>query len=513
MSVEKNEKKYLGQKIRKSIELVLLFCITVWVGILCFYHLGEAATHNTDEARHIANAYEMFKNSKLWIHTYKYATDYFNYKPPLSMWCIMLCFWIFGINSFTMRMYSAMAWMLLYLVFVGFLWKKSSRLSSVLFGLAFISGLDLFFFHAARSADADALYLLLYTCAMLGLYLAEEKPYYLIMFGFCASLCFLAKCFHIASIFVIFLCYFPRLYKKVKLKHLIFCCLAGVIPVGIWAVIRFSFDGFTFFQGMLGREVVDRVAESSDYFGYLFYLLGQPACVASVVIAVGSAVLLAISGRAKTNVSKAGGESKAIARGICRWIYQNVVCKQSYLFLLWFLVPFLIYSASGAFMEWYCYVCFLPLYALFAIWFSKLLHQKGYLVFKIVFAGCLLVCVYTQASEAVTTLKYMENTGFRRDLQVLVENEPAYRGAEIYIEKSGQEYKPQNEWEQNSVADAYITGDFQPLDGGVPLFLEDDDALLIISKDLFEGYSEVLAGRVILVDGSDYLIFCNEFYG
>jgi len=510
--VQKNKKNNLCPQIGKNIEAGLLFFLTIWVGILCFYHLGEAATHNTDEARHIANAYEMFKNSEVWIHTYKYVTDYFNYKPPLSMWCIMLCFRVFGINSFTMRMYSAMAWMLLYFVFVGFLWKKCLRWSSVVFGLAFISGLDLFFFHGARSADADALYLLLFSCAMIALYLAEEKPYYLALFGFCVSLCFMTKCFHIATAFVIFLCYFPRLYKKIKWKHMALCGLAGMIPVGVWAIVRFSFDGLTFFKGMLGREVVDRVAESSDYFGYLRYFLRQPVCVVSVIIIAGSSVLLAISGKLKMKAKKAGSLNKAIEYGRLGWIYKNVVCAQSYLFFLWFIVPFLIYSASGAFMEWYSYVCFLPLYVLLAMRFSKLLHQKGYLPFKILFAGCLLICVYMQTSEAVTTLKYMKDTGFRKDLQTLMEKAPAYRGADIYIEKSGQEYKPQNEWEQNCVADAYITGDFHPIDGGVPLFLEAQDALLIISKDLFEGYYDVLAGRVILLDGNDYLIFCNKFY-
>ena len=62
------------------------------------------------------------------------------------------------------------------------------------------------------------------------------------------------------------------------------------------------------------------------------------------------------------------------------------------------------------------------------------------------------------------------------------------------------------------VADAYLAGDLQPINGGVPLFVEDKDALLIISKDLFETYSNTLAGRVILVDGNDYLIFSNDFY-
>ena len=63
------------------------------------------------------------------------------------------------------------------------------------------------------------------------------------------------------------------------------------------------------------------------------------------------------------------------------------------------------------------------------------------------------------------------------------------------------------------MADIYIIGDLEPIEGGVPVFVEDKDALLLISKNLFETYSNVLTGRVILVDGDDYLIFNNDFYG
>lgn len=474
----------MGEKIRKYMEIAMILCITVIVGILCFYHLGEAGTHNTDEARHIANAYEMFQNSEVWIHTYKFETDYFNYKPPLSMWCIMLCFRLFGISSFSMRVYSAAAWMLLYLIFTVFLWKRWGRVSAVIFGLAFVSGSELFLFHCGRSADADALYLLLYTCAIICLYLTEEKPYYLIPFCFLASLCFLTKCLHVATLFVIFVCYLPRLYKKIKLKHWIWGIAAGVIPTGIWAGLRFAFDGFIFFEGMLGREVVDRVEESSDYLGYLCYLLKQPVCVIAIVgICISCLFSVGFSKRKDTN-----------------------------LFFLWFLVPFVVYSVSGAFMEWYAYPCFLALYALAAVEITKVGKEKKGQLLKLLFIGCFFVCACIQVKETVNILKYTNNTGFRADLETLISQNPKYRGSRIYLENDTQEYKPQNEWEQNRVADAYITGDLQPLDGGVPLFLEDQDALLIISKNLFEGYYDVLAGRVILVDGDDYLIFCNEFY-
>ena len=194
---------------------------------------------------------------------------------------------------------------------------------------------------------------------------------------------------------------------------------------------------------------------------------------------------------------------------------KKLVKSRLYLFVLWAVVPFVIYSASGSFTEWYVYTCFFPVYILFAVGFSELFQVRKWTAVKVLFSVALGICVIVQARQAViklSTLRYTCNVDIREDMQSLIADHPEYRGSRIYLENSRQEYNLQNEWEQNCVADAYLAGDLQPINGGVPLFVEDKDALLIISKDLFEIYSNTLAGRVILVDGNDYLIFSNDFY-
>lgn len=277
----------------KNITFLLIYAgIAIWVGILCFYHLGEAGTHNWDEARHIVNAYEMMKTDNMWIHTYQYETDYYNFKPPLSMWCIVAAFRLFGVNAFSMRVYSAICMFLLFLLLSLFVTKEFGRKAAVVTGIVFASGSDMFFFHMARSADADALYLLLFTGAMLCLYLSERKPWFLTGTGILLSLAFMAKSLHMAVGGVILICYLPRIWKKVQWKHLL-TAIAGLgIPTGIWAVVRFCNDGFTFFMGMMQQEVTSRVIEGKDYLGYLRYvgqnmviLLFMAAAVLSLILA------------------------------------------------------------------------------------------------------------------------------------------------------------------------------------------------------------------------------------
>lgn len=498
MKMKKN-----GYTLNKRILFLILFLLLLgWTGVLCFYHLGEAGTHNWDEARHIANAYEMMHSKNWWISTYLNDVDYYNYKPPLSMWCIILCFYIFGISSYTMRLYSAIAMIFLFVILDLFLARNMGKRSAIIAGVLFVSGKDLFFFHMGRSADADALYLLLFTVAMICLYKTEEKPWFLTGYGILISMAFMAKCLHAAIGVAVFVCYIPRIYKKLKLKHYLGAILGGAVPVGIWAIIRFSYDGFTFFMGMLGQEVVSRVEEEKNYFGYLKYFLSSPVVTISFIATLIGIVLLTI-------------EKKSQKKDI-KLIIKNIVKDDLYLFILWLFIPFLVYSASGAFMEWYGYICYLPFCVIVGVVLGRVSTIQG----KVKWIGWLILLapvigLVISGKESISnlkTLKYENNTDIRSDLASLIENYPSYQGKMIYIENSRNEYQDQNVWEQNNVVDAYIEGNLRPVNGGVPLFLENQEAILIISKDLFENYSNLLSGRVILVDGNDYLIFSNEFY-
>ena len=54
--------------------------------------------------------------------------------------------------------------------------------------------------------------------------------------------------------------------------------------------------------------------------------------------------------------------------------------------------------------------------------------------------------------------------------------------------------------------------DFRVKSGGVAAWLERTEALLVLNKDYWEAYREILSGYVILEDG-DYLIFEHKRYG
>ena len=94
---------------RKKIIPMLFICF-LWalVFFTMFFKLGNGAVCQADEATHGVNAYEMAQNDEWLVNTYKYDTDYFNSKPPLSLWMIMISYKLFGYTPFALRFASAL---------------------------------------------------------------------------------------------------------------------------------------------------------------------------------------------------------------------------------------------------------------------------------------------------------------------------------------------------------------------------------------------------------------------
>ena len=86
-TVTEDEQRNKGRKVLSSAIYIFFLGIVV---LSIFIRLGAGEVLQTDEATHGVNAYEMLRHGNALVNTYKYAVDYFNSKPPLSLWCIML---------------------------------------------------------------------------------------------------------------------------------------------------------------------------------------------------------------------------------------------------------------------------------------------------------------------------------------------------------------------------------------------------------------------------------------
>lgn len=238
----------------------------LFLALLCFYHLDYGELMDWDEARHGVSAYEMLQTGEPIVTTYAYTPDYWNLKPPLSEWLIALGYKLFGYNAYGLRFFSGVSMFLSALLCAAFLWNRYGKTEAVFSLFAFASCGKLFYYHAARNGDADALFIFCYTIAVLCL--CESHRKFSWTYGACLafSFAFLAKGWHAGTIALLVLptLLFTGRFSQMRLKHYALCALSSLGPVGLWALARWRKDGLSFLISMFTYDVVNRATGSLE---------------------------------------------------------------------------------------------------------------------------------------------------------------------------------------------------------------------------------------------------------
>lgn len=397
---------------------VVGFCLLIGlISFLAFYKLDAKYVDPWDEARHGVNAYEMLKEGKLIQSTYLYETDYYNLKPPLSMWCIMLSFCIFGTNVFALRFYSAFCYVLL-CVFVGRFVRRHYGRVEALFTLGFLAANTTpFVAHMVRAGDADSLYVLLFTLAMLFMLQIKDRTENIYACGLFFALAFLTKSFH-AGVIVLIGGLFLLLtgeWKKLSLKNWVLFTGSFAVPLGVWALCRFATDGVSFFRQMLYTDVLGRSGEGfgsveGSFTYYMEYYLGV----------------------AGSNFPNMIGKRTvyALALLICSFgvgYYSRLFTKQHYRriigYLLWFFIPLLAFSAVRTKLLWYLYPIFIPLFMAAGIFTGRLLKEKQIVsgIRMVLAAGIVCGIAYFSRDVYVQITDKIQNQQSAKEFQVLVQ--------------------------------------------------------------------------------------------
>lgn len=468
---------------------------------VCFARLDYGRIQNWDEARHGVNAYEMLKNHNYIVNTFRNQNDYFNLKPPLSYWGIILGFGIFGVNVFGMRFYSAAFMLLTFLTVSFWLYKRSGKTACITSMLLFLTFYDIFFLHAARHADADSLYIFLFTLGCLNLIESINKPDRLALCGLMFSLCFLAKSWHacvllpIGGLFLLF----SGLMKKCRPRHYILLAVGALGPVLLWAVVRWQYDGAAFLGQMFGVDVADRIAWSAGanagYDFFIRYLLGNRSFLLMTGVIAVCTLFLLLSGPVPEDAKKAAPGPAALALA------------------LWIGVPLVIFSLSHTYYNWYIY----PIYPALAIAASLLVERCmracGSKNRKRLFALVMLIPFWITLQNiriTVSGIDDLEPSGFQQDLQEAMRQYPKCHGKRIYVEKKDNEYKEIGDWEQAEILSAQLSGDLTCEDGGTDAFLDaPENALLMVDPYTYQQHKKKLEQCRILYR-NEYLLLAKE---
>ncbi len=494
---------------------VVSFCVL----FLLFWHLGAPSVNATDEAYHGVNAYEMLKEGNWLVNTYRYETDYFNSKPPLNLWLIMLAYRVFGASSCSLRIPAAIGGALIYFLLMGFLWKKRGIVTANLFGLAFLTNVLPFTFHMFRSGDMDSVYCLFFTIAILALYECQWHPDALLVYGAAVGLAFLTKGVHAGVILVIGIVSIPVIRRSLSWKRVLGAAGIMVLLIAVWAVPRYLYDGTAFFFHSVVGEMSDKIVV--DHVGDVTFpiremLLQKNWWLFLVCLAVELVIVsLPCMRGQQTTFGKNRQAGNLFCRAAIRQFFRNY-----YILFATILVPMVLYLLAQTRIEWYYYPCYVFGNVATALLAEDILHR---LKRKWARAGWILgyagVC-FIVFFHIVRIIYVSDISGdplvILRDC-IRSEKEDwgtTYCGKTAYIQNEYNTYREEDLWQCDAVFYAETIMDWQCLDGGVEGFLNNESAdpcVLILSGSLWDQYSGELAGHVILQDNG-YLILSSEMY-
>lgn len=464
--------------------------LAVFAAMLCFLRLDVGYVSSWDEARHGISAYEMLQNKNFIVNTYNYDVDYWNLKPPFSFYGIMLGFGIFGYSVMGLRFYSALSYFLVCILCTLYVKKHHGKMSSLL-TLAFLCCNHLMLaLHGARAGDADALYQLFFTIAMLAMMEIPEKHSRSYICGACFSLAFLTKSYHAGIILVIGGLYMiiSGQITKFKVKEWIFFVLSMAVPAGIWIIARFTQDGLTFFMTMLTEDVLSRssVASEGHTGNALFY-------IERYFLDFGMIYWLLLF--------------VVLAAGGCLVIKKKESIKPYIGYLLWLFVPLAAFSAVSTKLNWYNYPILVPLCILAAIAVGKVLENDSIsaVVKRVILIATVAVVIfygYRTFDEAIVSIHGDALQTFVADS---VEREDVVAGASAFIQVR-QEMEDGSVWNQNNTFIAEIEGDFRCKPYGVSGYLDcAEKKVIYISREDYNNMKDMLTGEV-LFESEEYLM-------
>ena len=513
-------KKTTGKYAMRFIFILAIAAFLVLIGFRLFDKLDELGIADFDEAYHAVNAYEMFKDNRWIVNTYGGEVDYFNSKPPMGLWPSLILFHIFGTSMYLFKLPGAISGALVCLILSIFLfllqknrYKNEYGLSGnvpyitvMLFTAAFLAMDMLFDYHLFRTGNFDALYTLFLMLGMVCIHLSRKDARFLIPFGIFTSCAFQTKSFNAVIAILAAICCYPFLEKGKRLKYTFGSIIAAVIAVLPWAVKRFMFDGTRFFHAMLFTEAEDKVRGLT----LEFIRLVSGELVFQILFAV-----ILVNGAVYFAYKKSTGNVK---EDLLSNLNRNAVLW------IWFLVPIVFYSIAGAPNEWYIYSSYIMAAILIAVYGGDVIAKlsAGKIPAKaagaLITIGIVAVCL----ADGLYALSYYDQAGqgggpaypFRADMRALKEEYgDTYRGANIYMQDVSR-YNKKNEADYlffDLAAYAMYEYDlvFQP--GGIEAWMQDEDGIFVLNKNLWDKYSGQLTGYVVLHDDG-YLYFSHDRY-
>ncbi|MBI4433974.1 glycosyltransferase family 39 protein [Candidatus Uhrbacteria bacterium] len=310
--------------------------------------LGTLPIQNWDEGIHGAVSLEIVEDGD-WLTPHYSGGAYFR-KPPLKIWTTALLFQVFGVNSWTLRLPSAIAGIATALLVAWWVWEwRRDRTTAFLAG-AITATMRPIFFHAFRTGEMDGMLTLFLIVALYSWWkmtntTASASPSdgwdrrrWPLCLGAALGLAVMSKSagglLPLPIIAIDWLIH--RRAIRISFRHLVIATCTFFLIVLPWHLAMTIRHGLPFWSSYFGWHVVQRVATAlhNETAGAWWYFPTLAKRFTPYTFWMIPAFLFA-----------------------CREVWERHD-RTSTLLLIWFTVGFVGYSAAGTRFDWYL----LPLY-------------------------------------------------------------------------------------------------------------------------------------------------------
>ena len=471
---------------------IILFLLLTMAGFNIFYNLGSFPIYSWDEARHGVNAYEMLRKGNFIVSTYRNEMDYWNLKPPLSFWANIAGFKLAGYNPLGLRLFSAISAMFTIIIIAIFVKIKHGKLASLLSTLTLATCTQFLINHSARTGDADSLFVLLFTTAILSLLLFKKRLLWLYISALIFALAFLTKSWHAGNIAIIIGLYliFTKKYKILKWNNWTLFILCLLLPVLIWGGLRYQYDGIKFFKMMITYDLLQRSLTPIEghlgggiyYFNVLwrfFYLW--------LIFLCGIVFIFLYNGFFK----QINTQDRDYILGMALWV----------------VIPILLFTLTKTKVRWYVLPVYPPISIIIGALASKII-LNGKLPTKIaLLSSILFVCIYYEYEIQ----SYLNKPTPKLHLNLIqkIQDIDGMKGSTLFIH-----HRAGSELPQNIILTAELYGDLHVADGDMIDFLRKDGALLLLKKG--NGSEQIIKSNHLMVVTANkwgYIVRKNLYMG
>lgn len=474
----------MAERQQQRIGKAAFFAALLLTAFFCFWRLDANNILGFDEGRHAVNALEMLRSGEWIVSTYNGEADYFNLKPPLSMYLIMAGFQMFGINNLGIRFFSALCYLMTALSAAVFVGRRKGWGAGAFTMLLFGSSEQLLLESMARRGDANAVYNLWFMTTMLCLLrLAEKKMAEkngsawgeCMGIGFGCSFAFLSKSYHavvpvlIVGI-VLIICL--RLSRR-EWSTLVACALA---PVLLWGMLRYRADGMQFLSEMLMTDVLQRSREviAGTRGGALYYakeLLRENTTLAALILIGMMTVFLWYL--KEDAADKNQGTEKTEEAGKTHQVTMLVLA-------LWVVLPVILFSFPKTKIITYIYPSFTGIYVCGGMLFPRLLQKQKEMwmnAFRAVFVCFVMVIFLVSIRDITQEIFHEEPDAFEK---LLAEQYKIFEGTgNIYTTKQNE--RMGEVWYQDELLTIEMYTKLHCADGSVEAYREDMGESYIIA--------------------------------